>query len=128
MKLNPDCIRDILITVEEEITGIDVLITYPYKVKFERLEKYPVNEVLYHMKYCEASGLVDVSSWLMDTGCVISDLTPFGHQFLSDIRSDNNWNKIKEIASKVGSTSLDALTQIASSVISGLIRSQFGLI
>ena len=63
----------------------------------------------------------------MDRSCMVIDLTPLAHQFLSDIREDTNWNKTKEIAKSVGSTSMDAIRQIAAGVISSLIHSQLGL-
>mgnify|MGYP002958432843 FL=1 len=58
----------------------------------------------------------------------IYDMTYAGHQFLANIRSDNIWKGTKAIASKIGSSSLDAITQIASNVITELIKAQFGLI
>ena len=57
----------------------------------------------------------------------IKNITYSGHQFLDDIRNDNNWGKVKEIASSVGSISVNAISQIATSVISTAIHSNFGL-
>jgi len=56
---------------------------------------------------------------------MIRDLTPYGHKFIANIRESNNWNKIKKIANDVGTTSLEAIMQIAINVISGLIASKF---
>ena len=58
---------------------------------------------------------------------MISDLTPAGHKFLANSRQDTIWNNTKEIATKVGSKSLDALIQISSSVITELIKAHFGI-
>ena len=57
----------------------------------------------------------------------ISYLSPYGHQFISDIRSDNVWNHVKSLSQKVGSNSLSALIQISSGVITQLIKSQLGI-
>lgn len=61
----------------------------------------------------------------MDGSCIIEDLSPSGHQFLADIRSDNNWNKTKSIAKSVGASSLTAIKEIATNVIAELIKAQF---
>nr|WP_242851552.1 DUF2513 domain-containing protein [Clostridium sp. DMHC 10] len=61
-------------------------------------------------------------SWFLGGNCLIHDLSPYGHEFLANIRSDTNWSKTKEIASKVGSFSLDALSKIAVSVVTSLIK------
>ena len=124
MKLNPDCIRDILLTVEE-YTGYSTFMRYPDKTEYELLKKYSEDEVFYHIDQSELSGLLTKVDWTMNPDCLIYDLSPQGHKFLADIRSDTTWNKTKEISKKVGSSSLDALKQIASGVIAELIKHQF---
>ena len=57
----------------------------------------------------------------------VYDLTFAGHQFLANVRSDNIWNGVKSVGLKIGSVSLEALTQIASNVITELVKAQFGL-
>lgn len=121
MKLNPDCIRDILLTVEES-PGVHPQIPYPCEEEYARLKSYSKDEVLYHIKQCELSYLVTKVSWFLGGACVVHDLSPNGHEFLANIRSDDNWTKTKEVASKVGSSSLDMLTKIAVSVVSSLIN------
>ncbi|KYN77170.1 hypothetical protein A0J52_09930 [Clostridium sporogenes] len=125
MKLNPDCIRDILITIEEN-TGFNSYMSYPnHNINYKLLSSYSQNEVLYHLKQCELSELVTKIHWYIDGTCTITDLSPEGHKFLADIRSDTTWNRTKEISKKVGSSSISALKEIATSVIAELIKSQF---
>lgn len=122
MKLNPDCIRHILLTVEEN-TGINSLMRYPLdEGEYELLTPYSYEEVYYHIKQCELSGFLTEVNWFLGGECLISDLTPHGHEFIANIRSDNNWSKTKETAKKVGSFSLDALTKIAVSVVTAAIN------
>lgn len=123
MKLNPDCIREILILVEEACDHENYL-ECPEEFPSSVTERYSLNELYYHIKQCELSGFIRGVNWLLDGSCSIRDLTPSGHQFLADIRSDTNWNKTKEIAQKVGSTSLSAIAKIASEVITAVIKSQ----
>ena len=124
MRLNPDCIRDILFTVEES-TGFTSSMRYPSENKFPRLNSYSTEEVLYHIKQCEDAYLISQVHWFIGGSCLITDLTPEGHQFLANVRSDTTWNKTKEISKNIGSSSLDAIKQIATGVITELIKSQF---
>lgn len=123
MKLNPDCIRDILFVVENNATySNDVSEETMFK---ELGSKYPKEEILYHVRQCEHSGLfLKVVHYF--GGFSIQDLSPYGHQFINDIRQDNNWNRTKDIAKNVGSFSLDVLKDISSQVIATLISNQLG--
>ncbi|MFR4784907.1 MAG: DUF2513 domain-containing protein [Pilosibacter sp.] len=122
MKLNPDCIRDILISVEEKTSLNDPIRFDPGKIP-STLTQYPDDVILYHVKQCELSGLFGGKTyWFLNGGCMVQYLSPLGHQFLSDIRSDNNWTKTKEIAHTVGSESLSAIKDIATGVISSLVQ------
>ncbi|MBD9846446.1 DUF2513 domain-containing protein [Enterococcus faecalis] len=119
MKLNPDCVRDLLLEIEQTTDSNKM---YSYSSQDKYLKKYDENVVYYHFRQADLSGLLYQSQFDMagNFGCV--DLSPKGHQFLNDIRSENNWKKTKEIASTIGSFSLDALSNIASGVITNLIN------
>ena len=121
MKLNPDCVRDILFVVEEYSTySNDVSEDKLYK---KLIPKYSQEEILYHVRQCEHSGLfLKVQHYF--GGFSIQDLSPYGHQFINDIRQDTNWNRTKDIAKNVGSFSLDVLKDISSQVITNLISNQ----
>lgn len=123
MKLNPDCIRDILFVVENNATYSNDV---SEETIFKELDsKYPREEILYHVRQCEHSGLfLKVVHYF--GGFSIQDLSPYGHQFINDIRQDNNWNLTKDIAKNVGSFSLDVLKDISSQVITNLISNQLG--
>ena len=122
MRLNPDCIRDILLSVEKNATySNDVSEETLYK---ELAPKYSQEEILYHVRQCEHSGLfLKVIHYF--GGFTIEDLSPYGHRFINDIRQDNNWKKTKDIAKKVGSFSLDVLKEVSAQLISNLVSSQF---
>lgn len=122
MRLNPDCIRDILLSVEKNATySNDVSEETLYK---ELAPKYSQEEILYHVRQCEHSGLfLKVIHYF--GGFTIEDLSPYGHRFINDIRQDNNWKKTKDIAKNVGSFSLDVLKEVSAQLISNLVSSQF---
>lgn len=80
MKLNPDCVRDILLAVEEGCDiGKGVSIPGP---NCSCLQSYNESEVLYHVRQCDLSGfLYQAKTDLLGT-YTIRDLTPAGHEFL----------------------------------------------
>lgn len=114
MKLNPDCIRDILLCVEA--VEFDEPIEFSEIV--EKLDKYEVEEVLYHINQCEYNNFfTKINHFAQSYNGRIFDLTPKAHEFLANIRSDNVWNKIKEKALKAGSIALPVLQKVAAGVI-----------
>jgi len=120
MRLNPDCVRNILLMVEES-SGFGKVVLFKNSQDYDKLKKYPNDEVCYHIEQCRLSGFLTRVDWTMDQHCCIYDLTPSGHEFLANIRADTNWNKVKQTAKAVGSESLSVLSQIAAQVITNLI-------
>lgn len=128
MKLNPDCVRDILLVIES-LPDLKHFYRFDKETIPELFPNYSFEEVMYHTRQCEFSGFLhNASATLNYESYTVCDLTPKGHQFLADIRSDTVWSNVKEVSQKVGSNSLSALSQIATGVITQLIKSQLGLI
>ena len=94
MKLNVNCIRDILLTVEEEC---DFETPWEYQEdspppKF--LADYTHKEIVYHINQAQKSDLIcGVEYFECGSDIYISDLTPKGHEFLSNIRNDTVWKR-----------------------------------
>lgn len=128
MKLNSDCIRDILLAVEEKCDYSHVMEYDRDNNVNTRLKKYTHDELIYHIKQCEYASLT-LNTKYYDGGkhIIIHDLSPNGHQFLANVREDTIWNGTKVVAKKVGSTSLNALIQISSNIITQVIKNQFNL-
>lgn len=123
MRLNPDCIRDILLYIESQTDSeID---SVEFEELIDNLTDYDENTLHYHVNQISKSDLVDSVFYADDKPLFISDLSPEGHEFLANVKSNTNWNKTKEIAKNVGSSSINSLKEIAVSVISELIKSQF---
>lgn len=129
MKMDIDCIRDILLRVENGSFFVPSTHFYDEEELKEFLdkesifEKYSFEKVSYHTDLFDEFGFLKTSS--MSAGISISDLSGQGHLFLADIRSDNVWNKTKEVSNKIGVASIDALKQIAVNIVSSLISNQF---
>ena len=128
MRLNPDCIRALLFAVEE-ISTIDSFITSDQLSKSTNLSKYSNDEILYHLNQLCLSGYVIVPQdyrWI-DGTLVVRDLSPAGHEFISNIRKDTNWNKVKKIGNEIGVNTLSSIKTIAEEVIASAIKTSIGL-
>lgn len=132
MKLNPDCLRDVLLCLEENLKMTD-----GYKIQSisinqlcndNNLSNYSKEDIVYsaqqlisvrfidgHIMYGGAKSHITTSS--------LKDITWNGHQFLNDIRSKSVWEATKEGASKLGTMSVSALTMIASEITKKLVTS-----
>lgn len=128
MRLNPDCLRDLLLELENDTNGFNI-ISYTFVITdtevvsadFKCSDKYSANEIYYHLKQCEYSGFFIRPSWYLSSKFSILDISPEAHKFIENIRSQSTWEKVKSIAAKVGSFSIEVLKQIATSLaISGI--------
>lgn len=127
MKFEPDCVRLILLELEtlslDEITDIDSLSSV--------INDFNSDKITYNCLKLAEAGYITIDSHknvLCETEInSIDDITYAGHQFLANIREEKVWTGVKSVASKIGATSLSAFTQIASNVITELIKAQFGI-
>lgn len=126
MKLNHECVRDLLLYVEEHSsydTKIDV-----NKLK---LKNYSTSDLLYTAdKLFETNYLNCIKSNHFTNNLpsiVIKSITYDGHQFLDNIRDDGVWKNTKSVLSKFTSTSLGIISDISSQIISNIISKQLGL-
>ena len=139
--MNLDCIRDILLEVEEKL-----FISVERKVKWGGEGYYPYddfeiivsshlsshNDLKYLSKYSpdkikENSVILSKYGLLKEHINIVNryELTPEGHLFLADIKNDENWLKIKEISDKIGFSSLDSIKEIISYLRKSLINDCF---
>ena len=94
---------------------------------YEKLSSYTRDEIDYHERQLELSGFFIGIQRVLRGSYYIQDLSPAGHQFVNEIRDNKTWSKTKEIATKVGNFSIDALMTVASNVASDLLSRSLGL-
>ena len=94
--------------------------------KPKELSSYSDKEIEYHVKYLKE---IDLLITKANYGKLINilDLTVKGHNFVSNIKNDENWNKIKEISDNIGSSSVETLIKISDKLISKLIDKEISL-
>lgn len=123
MKLNPDCVRDILFAVEETVDYYTMFEYVAVDGVHEKLKKYSHDEVVYHIHQCNLSGLLHGCDINISGAYVrIEDLSPAGHEFLSNTRKNAVWEKVKKVGDEIGSDSLRSLAAIAGQMIRQLIK------
>ena len=92
----------------------------------EVLPDYDLSVIKYSVLKMDEADLINARIISFDDSIVgeflIFDITYFGHEFIEQIKDDNNWNKVKDVAKKVGSSSIDILLQIATGVLTNKIN------
>lgn len=128
MELNKDCLRDVLLCTEKNLEMDDdgVMNNIDVSCLKKMLPKYSPSIIKYTVLKLEECGFLDAHI-ISDDFCLVRDFQIYdisfeGHEFLSKIKDDTNWNKVKGIAIKVGSLSLATLQQIAIGVLTNKIN------
>ncbi|WP_337953944.1 DUF2513 domain-containing protein [Phascolarctobacterium succinatutens] len=143
MKLNIDCVRDVMLWVEA-ITTPTQLASYvntdavdsddgflyinaddrpmPNAAQKKLLEKYSNETLVYHLHYCIEAKLLTEFDSPDGNIIVIKDLTPLGHDFIGNIRHDPVFQKVKTVLNLLGVKSLEAATQASSLVVTEIIK------
>lgn len=122
MKLSHDCIRDLMLYLEQNLGYNDEL-----EINNLQLKDYLTDELMYTTKkLSEADFLICDNSIEIDDEypiMLVNSITYKGHQFLDSIRDDKIWQNTKKAISKLTSASLPIIQEVASS----LIKSSLGL-
>lgn len=125
MRLNHDCVRDLMLLSEENLNMSNYI-----RCSCIHSEQYTCEELVYTAsKLIEAGYLkgdfLSSSAGKRDT--IISSITWSGHEFLDNIRDDGVWKITKDKLSKFSSVSISIISKVATQVITNLINNQLGL-
>lgn len=125
MKLNIDCVRDVMLTIEDQLGFGEEWSIYKLHTF---LPDYTTEDLHYTcLKLLEGGYLnavpINKLRCASPVICRIRDLTFSGHEFLETIRPKTVFDKTKSTAKKLGTQSLGAIVQIATSVLSEVITS-----
>ena len=114
MRLNPDCVRDILLSAEEMADG-KKLIAWDCSVQFR---KYSADVFRYHVLQCQRYDYFVDGGFVGSTDIFhFSDISPKAHDFLANIRDNSMWNKVKKKMVELGVSSLEQIPVIAAAVV-----------
>lgn len=131
MKLNIDCVRDVMLKIEElqrVIVNDDGEVekeTLWINSLYSALPNHGKEDIFYALYNLDQAGYVNISvQWI--SGCVytcaINHMTYAGHEFLNKIRPTTIWEKTTNTASKVGNYGLQMLEKIAEGVAAAYVK------
>lgn len=117
MELNHDCIRTILLDLEQYST-LGKFITVDQLAEYENLTDYSKQEITYALVKLKEADFIDAAFQPpINEGLYyfanIGNLTYSGHEFLDSIRDPKIWKLTKEKAGKIGSFALSTLAAYA---------------
>ncbi len=119
MKRDMDLVRKILFKIEEEVDN---------KAKFGlTIDGYTMEQVAYHCSILYGEGYIKSYKALYGDGEIrnfgVSGLTWSGHELLDKIRSENVWNKTKEVIKSKGLPMVvDVIKDIATAIITSMTQ------
>lgn len=123
MKLNYDCIRDILIYLENALQYNDML-EFPSVDLEELCAEYPnysKQDICYSLQMMNEAGLIKAvpvasASRIVNISC--RSLTFEGHKYLEEVRNSRIWNSIKAtFKNKALELAMDAIPVVAKQLI-----------
>ena len=124
MRLDANCIRDILLTVED-FTAYHKWFEYHSvdKSNYPLLSKYQDHKLTYHFNQCKLSNcFINCHIYRNGEHISIQDLTPYGHEIINNIRNDKVWKKVLKILCNLGSYSISTIFSISGNVLSELAK------
>lgn len=120
MKLNIDCVRDIMLAIEENL-GIEE-IWYPSDLQ-EALPSYSMDDLQYSCQKLYEGGFINAIPHFLDKGHYIFEigtihsLTYKGHEFLETIRPESVYTKLKNGGKSACTKSLELLYELGKSIL-----------
>lgn len=126
MKLNTDCVRDVLLELESFPLG-----QYSVNSFVNTVSKYGLETTHYTLtKLAEAKYINAEYLQTMDGRIHLAsvyDLTFAGHEFLSSVRSPGIWERLKDAASDGGTACVQVIGEIAVEILKEQIKQKIGL-
>lgn len=121
MKLDQECVRDILLYMENELPmNAQVKISSVYDEHFKN--GYSLDQVLYTASKLHEANLIQGVPFQFDIGLVdfvMQSISYEGHQLLDTIRDPKVWEETKNVTKKLSSVSLPVLMDVAKTIVMG---------
>lgn len=131
MTLNYDCIRDVLLYLENTLGYINDQIAMTHKKLtissvVNNLPSYTKEDVQYTIEKLREANYIRMVNITKDNqnyivNAYIDDITWDGFDFLNNIRKKSIWEATKEGANKVGAMSISAISMIAFEIVKTVI-------
>ena len=126
MKLNADCVRSVLLELEEK-----PLDNYLPEDLSESVEKYGAENVEYTILKLQEAGYIHAGITRTLSGDYeifgIFDITFQGHEFLNSIRSPSVWERLKDSTLEGGTACLKVVGDIAVEILKEVAKQKLNL-
>lgn len=140
MKLDPDCVRDLMLFCEEHTyikteetgryTAARYHVLYVDSMRhIPPLNKYDTGALIYHIIQLSESGYLatdfrfdPVENFRHNALPAIYYVTPKGHEFIASIVGKAQWDKISKILRSLGSVSLTVIETESKGIASAAIE------
>lgn len=125
MRLNPDCIRLVLLYLEENLTMNSNGITNSISYSDISLEDFSKEEIIYTLIKLDEADFINIYISYANNALyalLVNSITYDGHMFLENIRNNSIWDKTKEKAKAIGSLSIPILQTISSNILLNSIK------
>lgn len=133
MQLNPDCMRAVMLEIEQQWTlgrgnnGKLSMGSINLQNLCNLLPNFSEEDIFYSLFNLEQAEYLSVSISFTNarvvTSCDVKYITYQGHEFLNRIRDDKRWSVVKSGISAIRDYSLSAITSIAEGVVNAAINS-----
>ncbi|MCI9537119.1 MAG: DUF2513 domain-containing protein [Eubacterium sp.] len=128
MKLDIECVRDILITLEQQ-PGFVKMTIHDFS---SLLPQYTVNQIIYTCWRLYEGGYINLFLLCPYTSSepiirCIGNLTFQGREFLADIKPKGNWDKLSDALKLGGSASFKAIANVAIGLGTDILKNKLKL-
>lgn len=135
MKLEPDCVRDVLLYLESHLGYVE---RYDCGLEHNEITFSSITDAILQKHDYDKDTINYAIEKLLEVGFItsnkqvygnnktilsapISDITWNGHQFLNNIRKQSIWDATKSGAKKIGATSISAFNMIAMEIVKTIV-------
>ena len=131
MKLNHDCIRDVLLYLEDQdyyvASAVHIVDYNPVDIRqiAEALSSYSLQDIYYTLSNLAQAGYIDAIADGPHCGVSyyqVKQITFKGHEFLAHIKDAERWSAVKKVLGAVKDYSLATVGAIAQGATSALVE------
>lgn len=112
MELKHECVRDVLLYLEEHQKLHQVINSNSIKIG-----EYTNDDIFYTVSKLTEAGYLNTDIREFCSTIPVKGITYSGHMFLNNIRDDNVWKETQNKLSKFKSVSIEIISQVASGII-----------
>lgn len=130
MKLKHDCVRYVLLSLEAQgigmfHCGVELSQMLPELVN----DQYSEDDITYTFLQLLDGEYINAryDKYASGFSLMVFDITWSGHELLDSIRDDEVWNQTKKATSTLKSVSIGVLKNVATAVLTGIIKQNTGL-